>query len=81
MMCFREQEDVAQPVEQLTFNERVVGSIPTVLTSFLAISVPPRYTEDCIRIQGYFFRKPNMAGKPRPLHELIPVCRNGKAYV
>jgi len=22
-----------------------------------------------------------MAGKKRPLHELVPVCRNGKAYV
>ena len=32
MMSFRLQEDVAQPVEQLTFNERVVGSIPTVFT-------------------------------------------------
>ncbi len=34
MISFRLQEDVAQPVEQLTFNERVVGSIPTVLTCF-----------------------------------------------
>ena len=58
MMSFRLQEDVAQPVEQLTFNERVVGSIPTVLTCFSGFFIFRCYTEECTQIQGYSSETP-----------------------